>query len=75
MATAGCSRRIRWQAGRQHPLRLQAAAVQACPPVVVAAHWHAMAGTADETELHASDWIKGREHLLVAFCVNNNIGQ
>jgi hypothetical protein len=33
-----------------------------------------MAGTADKAELHASDWIKGREHLLVAFCVNNNIG-
>ena len=34
-----------------------------------------MAGTANEAELYAGDWVKGREHLLVAFCVNNNIGK
>ena len=41
----------------------------------MAAHWHAMAGTADEAELDSGDGVKGGEHLLVAFGVNDNIGK
>jgi hypothetical protein len=34
-----------------------------------------MAGTADEAELHASDGIKGCEHLLMAFGVNDYVSK
>lgn len=41
---------------------------------IVAAHRHAVPSTTDEAQLDSGDWVQGCEHLLVALCVNNNIG-
>ena len=40
---------------------------------VVAAHGHTMAGTANEAQLDSGDGVKGCEHLLVAFCINDYV--